>query len=165
MDLLKSMIPRRPNGSNEYRTVNGEEVDLPLISGSSSLSSRSAPGSSASRSRRWPPLLGSSAYFIILHILLLAAVGSLLLPSKSPAAAQTPAVPPYVPPPPPEHLPPSTVDASPDAANQTQSGMYDLSPEGLAKFGVDAMYERQSTTLRQARVRRLFLASCPDGCS
>lgn len=31
--------------------------------------------------------------------------------------------------------------------------MYDLTPEGLAKFGVDAMYERQSTTLRQARAR------------
>ncbi|KAL7418191.1 glycosyl transferase family 90-domain-containing protein [Mrakia frigida] len=30
---------------------------------------------------------------------------------------------------------------------------WDMSPEGLAKFGVDAMYERQSTTLRQATAR------------
>ena len=30
---------------------------------------------------------------------------------------------------------------------------WDMSPEGLARFGVDALYERQSTTLRQATAR------------
>jgi len=37
-----------------------------------------------------------------------------------------------------------------DGSGKTE---WDLSPEGLASFGVDALYERQSTSLRQATAR------------
>lgn len=87
-----------------------------------------------SRRGRIPSLLrthGPLVYILVLHGLIIALI---LRSHHNPF--RTPPPPPPTPPP---------------AAPQTPA--LDLTPEGLAKFGVEALYERQSRTLRQATAR------------
>ncbi|KAL7416466.1 glycosyl transferase family 90-domain-containing protein [Mrakia frigida] len=165
MDIFKSLLRPFPS-KNSYRaaSLNDDGVDLPLV-GSGGRDPSPLSTSPTPRHRRSSSFLGSSTYFVILHVLLLVTIASLLFsptsnqtisappaldnqddfPSTTPDISEDEIIPPpYTPP------PPAATPASTPAAGES---LYDLSPEGLAKFGVDAMYERQSTTLRQARAR------------